>query len=83
MLILGSSLKTMKHLFTVPKNHFDDFYDETRFALTWQICWMFTLVIDVVTGLSVFANDTFYPFYVGVLSLVIRRVDLHAYLWEV
>jgi len=73
----------MNQLFTVPKNHFDDFYDKTRFALTWQICWMFTLVIDVVTGLSVFSNDTFYPFYVGVLSLVIRRVDLHAHLWEV
>jgi len=73
----------MNQLFTVPKNHFDDFYDETRFALTWQICWMFTLVMAVVTGLSVFANDTFYPFYVGVLSLVIRRVDLHAHLWEV
>lgn len=61
----------MKRLFTVPQNDFDDFYDKARFALTWKICWMFTLVIGVVTALSVFANDTFYPFYVGVLALVI------------
>ncbi len=61
----------MKHLFTVPENDFEDFYDKARFALTWKICWMFTLVIGVVTVLSIFANDTFYPFYVGVLSLVI------------
>lgn len=80
MLIFVSSLKTMKHLFSVSKNHFDDFYDKTRFALTWEICSMFTLVIGIVTGLSVFANDTFYPFYVGALSLVIWRVDLNAHL---
>jgi two-component sensor histidine kinase len=70
----------MKHLFIVPENHFDDFYDKARFALTWKICWMFTLVIGVVTGLSVFANDTFYPFYVGVLSLVIGAlIYMHIY----
>lgn len=60
----------MKRLFTVPQNDFEDFYDRARFALTWKICWMFALVIGVITALSVFANDTFYPYYVSVLSLV-------------
>ena len=60
----------MKRLFTVPKNDFDQFYDRARFALTWKICWIFALVIGVITALSVFANDAFYPYYISVLSLI-------------
>lgn len=61
----------MKRFFTVPKNDFDDFYERARFALTWKICWMFTFIIGLITVLSVFANDTFFPYYVSVLSLVL------------
>lgn len=61
----------MKQFFKVPQNDFEDFYDRARFALTWKICWMFTLVIGVITVLSVFANDTFYPYYVSVLLLLL------------
>lgn len=60
----------MKQIFKVPQNDFDDFYDRARFALTWKICWMFTIIIGVITALSVFANDTFFPYYLSVLSLV-------------
>jgi len=61
----------MKHFFTLPDNNFEDFYEKARFALTWKICWTFALVIGVITVLSIVSNDIFYPFYAGVLSLVL------------
>ena len=55
----------------VPKTEHGDFYDKARYALTWRLSLMFSTVIALLTTLTFLANDRFYPYYFGVLGLVI------------
>jgi len=55
----------------VPKSEHGDFYDKARFALTWRVGVMFSIVIAAMTIITFAADDRFYPYYFGVLSLVL------------
>lgn len=61
----------MLNLLKVPKTHLTDFYDKARYALTWRLSLMFSMVIGVITIITFFANDGFYPYYFSVLSMVL------------
>lgn len=60
----------IKHL-KVPRTEHGDFYDKARFALTWRLSLMFSSVIAVLTAITFSVNDRFYPYYLGVLTLVV------------
>jgi two-component sensor histidine kinase len=48
-----------------------DFYDKARFALTWRVGIMFSIVISILTIITFIADDRFFPYYLGVLLLVV------------
>lgn len=68
----------MINLFKIPKLEKGDFYDKARFALTWRVGLMFSLVISVLTIVTLIADDRFFPYYLGVLLLVLLSL-MHMY----
>ncbi|PHR49799.1 MAG: hypothetical protein COA32_01305 [Fluviicola sp.] len=63
----------------VPKSDHGDFYDKARYALTWRLSIMFTSVIAALSTITFLANDRFYPYYLGVLTLVVLSI---AYMYK-
>jgi two-component sensor histidine kinase len=63
----------------VPKTEHGDFYDKARYALTWRLSVMFSTVIGIITVLTFIVNDRFYPYYFGVLTLVVLSM---AYMYK-
>jgi two-component sensor histidine kinase len=55
----------------VPGTEHGDFNDKARYGLTWRLSIMFSTVIGVLTAITFLANDRFYPYYLGVLTLVV------------
>lgn len=58
----------------VPKTEHGDFYDKARYALTWRLSLMFSTVIGLMTTLTFIANDRFFPYYLGILALVVLGI---------
>ncbi|MEX2484472.1 MAG: sensor histidine kinase [Brumimicrobium sp.] len=58
----------------VPKTKLTDFYDKARFALTWRIGIIFSIVIIVLTILTYLGDNRFFIYYASVSLLILASV---------
>ncbi len=66
------------NLFRVPITNLPDFYERAKFALTWRIAVMFSLVVFFLTLTTLLTSDRFFPYYMAVLLFSIFGViDLY------
>lgn len=64
----------LKLFLKVPKTESTEFLERARYALTWRLCISFSIVISVITAITFFTNDPFFPYYLIVLSITLIGV---------
>ncbi len=61
----------MINILKVPKTDLPDFYEKSKFALTWRIALMFSTVIICLSTATYFMDDRFFYYYLSVLSVTV------------
>jgi two-component sensor histidine kinase len=61
----------MANFLTPPTTNLPNFYEKSKFALTWRIALMFSSVIICLSIVTFFMDDRFFYYYLSVLSVTI------------
>ncbi len=63
-------------IFAPPKTPLLDFYERAKFKLTWRISFVFALLFGIISGITFYLKDIFFPHYFAVFLVVIIGIVL-------